>query len=122
MEMSTEILIMLFLLMLSIMGGQFLKKIKHPHLQESGLTTVIGVVAGCILKWMDIEEYMEHLANSFVKLFLILLLPPIIFEAGYNMKKKAFYKNIGSILMYSFLGTFLAITCSSLLFYLCGVA
>ena len=85
MEVSTEILIMLFLLMLSIMGGHFLKKKKHQYLQESGLTTLIGVAAGLALKFMSVDAYMTNLSNHFVRLFMILLLPPIIFESGYNM-------------------------------------
>ena len=120
MELSTEILIILFLLMLSIMGGHFLKKIRHKYLQESGLTTLIGAAAGLILKFMDIEAYTTNLSNHFVRLFMILLLPPIIFESGFNMQKKPFFKNIGSIMVYSFLGTFIAIITSSLMFYFCG--
>ena len=120
MEVSTEILIMLFLLMLSIMGGHFLKKKRHRYLQESGLTTLIGVAAGLILKYMDIEEYTTNLSNHFVRLFMILLLPPIIFESGFNMQKKHFFRNLGSIIMYAFLGTFIAILVSSILFYVFG--
>lgn len=52
---------------------------------------------------------------------MILLLPPIIFESGYNMQKRPFVKNIGSVLMYSFLGTFIAITFSSFFFYYAGL-
>jgi solute carrier family 9 (sodium/hydrogen exchanger), member 8 len=120
MDLSTEILIMLFLMMLSIMGGHFLKKRGHKYLQESGLTTLIGVAAGLMLKSMDITEYTTNLSNHFVRLFMILLLPPIIFESGYNMQKKYFFRNLGSIMLYSFLGTFIAIVASSCMFYAFG--
>ncbi len=49
-----------------------------------------------------------------------MLLPPIIFESGYNMQTKPFFKNIGSVLSYSFIGTFIAIILSSLLFFYTG--
>lgn len=117
MDVSTEILIMLFLLLLSIMGGNLLKKRNHKYLQESGLTTIIGLLAGMILNFMNVGNYMANLSNHFVKIFMILLLPPIIFESGYNMKKKSFFKNIGAILLFAFLGTFIAIIITSGIMY-----
>lgn len=84
------------------------------------MTTLIGVAAGLILKSMDIEEYTTKLSNHFVRLFMILLLPPIIFESGFNMQKKYFFRNLGSITMYAFVGTFIAIIASSVMFYFFG--
>jgi len=117
---STEMLIMLFLLMISITFGHWLKKSGHKYLQETGLTTLIGIIAGSLLKVLNMQIYVENLTKHFTELFLILLLPPIIFESGYNMKKKPFFKNIGAILAYSFIGTFIAIFASSFMFWLAG--
>lgn len=120
MDISTEILIMIFLLMLAITFGHFLKKTGHQYLQESGLTVILGMCAGGLLKLLQVEDYLTKLSTHFGTLFMILLLPPIIFESGYNMNKKPFFKNFGTVLAFSFLGTFIAIFTSSVLFYLVG--
>lgn len=78
---------------------------------------MIGLLTGFILRMLDVTNYMKKINQHFVNLFMILLLPPIIFESGYNMQMKPFFRNIGSVLMYSFLGTFIAIFSSSFMFY-----
>ena len=108
------------LLMLAVALGHCLKKSKHKYLQESGLTVLLGVVAGALCKLLQLESYITNLTRHFGNLFIILLLPPIIFEAGFNMNKKPFFANFGTVIAYSFLGTFIAIFTSSILFYLVG--
>ena len=117
---SSEILCMVFLLMLAVTSGHFLRKSGHKYLQEAGLTTMIGIITGLFLTHLSITETVGHISDHFTTLFMILLLPPIIFESGYNMQTKPFFKNIGSVLSYSFVGTFIAIIFSSMFFYISG--
>ena len=109
---------MLFLLMISTTLGHFLKRSGHRYLQEAGLTVIIGMICGMLLKLFGLPIYLKQISTHFETLFLILLLPPIIFESGYNMEKRVFFRNIGTVLMYSFLGTFIAIFATSLMLYL----
>lgn len=46
------------------------------------------------------------------------LLPPIVFAAGFTLKKRAFFRNFGTIAMFAVLGTFISTLIFGLLTYL----
>lgn len=80
----------------------------------------MGIIAGALFDNLGDTVYIINLSKDFSSIFLVLLLPPIIFEAGYNMNKQTFFKNVGAVLIYSFLGTFIAIFSSSIMFWIFG--
>jgi len=84
------------------------------------LTVILGIIAGALFDNLGDTVYIINLSRDFSSIFLVLLLPPIIFEAGYNMNKQTFFKNVGAVLIYSFLGTFIAIFSSSIMFWIFG--
>jgi NhaP-type Na+/H+ or K+/H+ antiporter len=51
------------------------------------------------------QSAMISVAKFDTDLFFLLLLPPIIFEAGYNMQRRKFFANLGAICCYAFIGT-----------------
>eukprot|EP00299_Pterocystis_sp_00344_P004496 c1555_g1_i1.p1 GENE.c1555_g1_i1~~c1555_g1_i1.p1 ORF type:complete len:531 (+),score=140.60 c1555_g1_i1:56-1594(+) len=74
---------------------------------------VIAVMVGLIFSgtfyaiWGDQTEVIA-LMKFDKDFFFLWLLPPIIFEAGYNMERKEFFENIGATIMYAFVGTLIS--------------
>jgi len=51
-------------------------------------------------------------------LFFYAILPPIIFSAGYNLKRKKFFQHFNYITLFGVVGTFVAFLSFSVLNYL----
>lgn len=81
-----------------------------PRVPECCLLICLGLIVGGII--YSVRDDMNH--NDFLSLaehlftphtFFIIILPPIVLEAGYFMPKDAFFNNIGTILTYAVVGT-----------------
>ena len=78
--MSGEILLMMFLLSISLSCSHYIKKYKLKIINESIVTTIFGLIAGFILHISSNHKYLSNITEAYVKFFMILILPSIIFE------------------------------------------
>ncbi len=69
---------------------------------DCSVLIVVGLVVGLILYLIGTYEGTYHLS---AEAFFLYLLPPIVFDAGYFMQNRAFFDNLGSILVYAVIGT-----------------
>ena len=114
---TNDIIVIIGLVTLCYYGGELLKKIGTRYIQEAAISIAIGIIAAYIFKAIGEQCQVQRLLKLFVPIFLIVLLPPIIFESGYNLNTKKFIGNFGSILLYAFVGTFLATVVSTIMFF-----
>ncbi|CAF1274709.1 unnamed protein product [Didymodactylos carnosus] len=59
----------------------------------------------------------EERAIFDAEIFFNIILPPIIFHAGYSMKRRHFFRNLGAILIFALLGTTIACVLTGSIIY-----
>uniref|UniRef100_A0A8C5UCP4 Sodium/hydrogen exchanger n=1 Tax=Malurus cyaneus samueli TaxID=2593467 RepID=A0A8C5UCP4_9PASS len=121
---SANLLVFILLLTLTILTIWLFKHRRARFLHETGLAMIYGVLVGVVLRYgihvpsdvnnvtlsCQVQTSPATLLVTFdPEVFFNILLPPIIFYAGYSLKRRHFFRNLGSILAYAFLGT--AISC-----------
>ncbi|XP_051127843.1 sodium/hydrogen exchanger 1-like [Andrographis paniculata] len=110
---SSVVSITLFVTLLCacIVIGHLLEE--NRWMNESITALIIGLCTGVVIllvsRWRS-----SHLLVFSEDLFFIYLLPPIIFNAGFQVKKKQFFRNFMTIMMFGALGTIISFIIISL--------
>uniref|UniRef100_U9TKA1 Cation/H+ exchanger transmembrane domain-containing protein n=1 Tax=Rhizophagus irregularis (strain DAOM 181602 / DAOM 197198 / MUCL 43194) TaxID=747089 RepID=U9TKA1_RHIID len=104
---SWALLILTSLIILSLFSSYYLQRKQIRALHETVISIFAGMLVGLIIR-MSPGSMIQDMVTFNYTYFFNLLLPPIILNTGYEMKKGNFFKNLGTILTFAFLGTFIS--------------
>jgi sodium/hydrogen exchanger-like protein 6/7/sodium/hydrogen exchanger 8 len=112
-EAENETITALFTILIMVLLGVFFVaqtyvELKQPPFgHETGVVIILGILASYIVLQVTEnhnEATLEKLQFS-QETFFFFILPPIIFASGYNMRRKKFFSNLGTIMIFGLVAT-----------------
>ena len=109
-HLSLQVLSAVILLVLYVIAAPIFEKINFHYMHESGVIMLLGIGITLTFKFfIPSLDFTKSLAFS-DKIFFTFVLPLIIFGAGYNLKKRQFFKYFTYIFLLGVVGTLIAFT------------
>lgn len=71
---------MMLILTITLIGNNLLKKYNAKYINDALLGTIVGLITGLLIKASGGINFLNNISDGYVKFFIIILLPPIIFE------------------------------------------
>ena len=105
-------IIMLFFFVMAACNEKFKPKCGH----QTSFTIILGVLVALFL-WLAFGEERTEIYKFKQDFFFDFLLPPIILNSGFNMRRKKFFQNIGNIAIFGLGVTFVCFALYSALSY-----
>ncbi|KAH7447163.1 hypothetical protein KP509_01G094600 [Ceratopteris richardii] len=100
-----SITLMVTLLCVCMVIGHLLEE--YRWVNESITSLILGLCVGFIVL-VSTKGTNSHILEFDEQLFFIYLLPPIIFNAGFQVKKKQFFRNFVAIVLFGVIGVFIS--------------
>ena len=107
-DLNLVTLLAIIILMIYTVAAPIFEKIHFHYMHESGLCMIIGVIVSLIAIFFDPHANFTKSINFSGDVFFTFVLPPIIFSAGYNLKKASFFKYFIYILNFGVFGTIMS--------------
>ena len=109
-HLSLQVLLAVILLVLYVIAAPIFEKTHFHYMHESGVVMLLGIGITLTFKFfIPSLDFTKSLAFS-DKIFFTFVLPLIIFGAGYNLKKRQFFKYFTYIFLLGVCGTLIAFT------------
>lgn len=121
---SMAIFFVLCVIALGILLIHTMLETGFQYLPESIVVVFLGALIGLLINLLSdqkVSNWKREQVFSPTAFFLVLL-PPIIFESGYNLHKGNFFQNIGSILAFAIVGTTISAFTIGTGIYILGLA
>lgn len=98
------------LLLISLIAGHVVHLKRIKIFTEGSVALLVGLLAGALLtiyfRFKQHRRIPEDFISVDTSIFFDILLPPIIFNAGYAVKKKLFFANFWTLNLFGIVGTF----------------
>lgn len=111
-------LMLVTVLIIAFIQGYTISVMHCEFFSEAAGAIILGCLVGVTVKYIGGFERFTELVQFNQEFFFLVLLPPIIFESGYNMQKGHFFYNFSSIAVYALAGTTISMFVIALLLWL----
>jgi len=109
----------IIILIFYTIAAPIFQKLNFHYLHESGICMIVGTIIAFVSKYIgNMNDSLTTFVTFDDEMFFNIVLPPIIFAAGYNLKKRAFFQYFFYIITFGIFGTILSfLTVSALIHY-----
>lgn len=124
-EQMISIFMMIFMLSLGIFLAYLLHAAHCRFLHESGALLILGMMLGAVIEAAADDRLIagiKELTSFNTHMFFIVLLPPVIFDSGYNSDRQSFFGNFIPICLFAFIGTIISAVVVAGIVYFAGKA
>jgi sodium/hydrogen exchanger-like protein 6/7/sodium/hydrogen exchanger 8 len=118
-SLSYKGVVAIVILIFYTIAAPIFQKLNFHYLHESGICMIVGSLIALLSRYIgNPNDSLNNFVTFDDEMFFNIVLPPIIFSAGYNLKKRAFFKYFFYIVTFGIFGTVISFgTVSALVHY-----